>query len=279
MSVRLSASVVTYASDLTLLGEMLDSLRRSVDAAGEHLALETEVFVVINDEDPEAVELVRAVVAKQQAQASPAYLLSIIEGHGNVGYGPGQNRAIALSKAEFHLLLNPDIVMEHGAVLECLRFIGANPDVAMLAPQGFDPRNEYARLAKRSPSVAILALRALALRPSMLRGRLGRKVAHYTYGDELPSQEPHEIELASGCFMFCRTSALRAINGFDERYFLYFEDYDLSIRIREFGKIMEVPFARIVHYGGHTMTRGLRRVGHFLRSSITYFNSHGWAWL
>ncbi|NJN52908.1 MAG: glycosyltransferase family 2 protein, partial [Gammaproteobacteria bacterium] len=127
--------------------------------------------------------------------------------------------------------------------------------------------------------VAILAMRALAVRPSLTNGYFGRKVAHYTYGGELPSAAPHPIALASGCFMFCRTSALQKVNGFDERYFLYFEDYDLSLRMRQVGEIMEVPFARITHYGGHTMRRGLRRVGHFVRSSVTYFNAHGWMWL
>ena len=58
------------------------------------------------------------------------------------------------------------------------------------------------------------------------------------------------------------------MNGFDERYFLYFEDYDLSLRVKNYGQIVELPQARITHYGGHTARRDLRRVVHFLRSGV-----------
>lgn len=276
---KFSASVVTYESDLGLLDRMLDGLRRAIDVARQSLSLQAEVVVVINDEDPDVRDAVRALVATQQDRAANGCQMRIIEGHGNVGYGPGQNRAIELARTDYHLILNPDVLIEENSVRECVRFLESHADVAVLAPQGFDSRNEYARLAKRHPSVASLALRALGVGPSMSNGTLGRRVARYTYVGELPSTEPHEISLASGCFMFCRTSSLQTVNGFDERYFLYFEDYDLSVRIREVGRIMEVPFARITHFGGQTATRGARRIGHFIRSGVTFFNTHGWAWL
>ena len=206
---------------------------------------------------------------------APKYVcLRAIKGHGNVGYGAGQNRALATVTSDYHLILNPDIFLQEDALLESLRYLEEHAEVAMLVPQGFDPHNEYARLSKRHPSLLVLLLRALAVRSS--EGLLGRRVARYTYGGELPCDTPMSITLASGCFMLCRTDTLKKVNGFDERYFLYFEDYDLSLRMKNYGQIVELPQARITHYGGHTARRDLRRVVHFMRSGVRFFNRYGW---
>jgi GT2 family glycosyltransferase len=200
--------------------------------------------------------------------------MRIVKGHGNIGYGPGQNLAMERVTSDYHLILNPDVLLDDDALLESLRYLMGHPEVAMLVPQGFDPGNEYARLSKRHPSLLVLLLRALAVSSS--DGLFGRRVARYTYGGELPCDMPKPVLLASGCFMLCRTDTLRKVNGFDERYFLYFEDYDLSLRINCYGQIIELPQARIVHHGGHTARRDLRRVMHFLRSGVRFFNQYGW---
>ena len=206
---------------------------------------------------------------------APEYIrLRVVKGHGNVGYGAGQNRALETVSSDYHLILNPDVFLEEDALLEGLRYLDEHAEVAMLVPQGFDPQNEYARLSKRHPSLLVLLLRALAVSSS--DGLLGRRVARYTYGGELPCDAPKSITLASGCFMLCRTDTLKKVNGFDERYFLYFEDYDLSLRVKNYGPIVELPQARITHYGGHTARRDLRRIGHFLRSGVRFFNRYGW---
>lgn len=273
---RFTASVVTYESDEALLERLLDTLGESVARAARAYDLDATLFLVVNDEDAARVAALERLVAERVARPAPPFAIRTLVGHGNVGYGPGQNLAIRAIDSDYHLVLNPDIVVEPDVVLECIRYLDAHPEVALLAPQGFDQHREYARLAKRYPSVLVLLLRALAVRPSS--GWLGRRVTEYTYGRELPTDVPTPVELASGCFMFCRSTALKRVNGFDERYFLYFEDYDLSLKIRRFGEIREVPFARITHYGGQTARRGVRRIAYFLRSAVTFFTTHGWSW-
>ena len=230
--------------------------------------------MVINDTRDEDVATIERAVDAIRARAPENVRLRTVKGHGNVGYGAGQNRALETVSSDYHLILNPDVFLEEDAVLEGLRYLDGHAEVAMLVPQGFDPQNEYARLSKRHPSLLVLLLRALAVRGS--DGLLGRRVARYTYGGELPCDAPKSITLASGCFMLCRTDTLKKVNGFDERYFLYFEDYDLSLRLKNYGQIVELPQARITHYGGHTARRDLRRVMHFLRSGVRFFNRYGW---
>lgn len=271
---RLSASIVTYRSNIELFKSLSESLICAVRRARCEFPIVADLIVVINDtRDEDCAAIEHAVDAMRKC--APAYIcLRVVKGHGNVGYGAGQNRALATVASDYHLILNPDVFLEEDALLEGLRYLQEHPEVAMLVPQGFDPQNEYARLSKRHPSLLVLLLRALAVRSS--DGLLGRRVARYTYGGELPCDTPKSVTLASGCFMLCRTDVLKRVNGFDDRYFLYFEDYDLSLRMKSYGAIVELPQARITHYGGHTARRDLRRIGHFVRSGVRFFNRYGW---
>ena len=271
---HLSASIVTFRSNLPLFGALSESLVCALRRAHAEFAIDADLVVVINDTREEDIAAIENAVDRIRAAAPEYVRLRVVKGHGNVGYGAGQNKALEMVSSDYHLILNPDVFLETDSVLEGLRYLDEHAEVAMLVPQGFDPQNEYARLSKRHPSLLVLLLRALAVRSS--DGLLGRRVARYTYGGELPCDAPKSITLASGCFMLCRTATLKKVNGFDERYFLYFEDYDLSLRVKNYGQIVELPQARITHYGGHTARRDLRRVVHFLRSGVRFFNRYGW---
>ena len=270
----MSIGVVTYRSGGDLVGRLLESLVASVRCAAANLAMEVTVLVVCNDEEPEQVRAVSALVHDLAPSAPQCMRCELVAGHGNIGYGAAQNLALRRSSADFHLVLNPDVELDAHALLNSLRFLDANPDAVLVAPRALDGAGRNAGLAKREPSVLVLLLRALSVKVSP--GLFGRRVGRYVYSDRLPSEHPQAIDLASGCYLFCRTAALKAVGGFDERYFLYFEDYDLSHRIAGHGRIYEVPDVRIRHYGGHTARRGPARVARFVRSGIRYFNTHGW---
>ena len=270
----LSVGVVTYRSGPEVVRRLLDGLAGAVRNASAEVALDVAVLVVCNDDDPTGVGALSALIDDLAESAPECMRCELVTGHGNIGYGAAQNLAIRRSSADYHLVLNPDVELDADALLESVRFLDSNPDAAIVAPQGLDGLGRYAGLAKREPSVGVLLLRALSVRASS--GFFGRRVGHYIYNDRLPSERPQPIDLASGCCMFCRASALRAVGGFDERYFLYFEDYDLSRRIAAHGRIFEVPGVRIRHHGGDTARRGLGRIARFVRSGIRYFNTYGW---
>jgi GT2 family glycosyltransferase len=269
--VRVTASVVTFRSDPILLKKLLESLRRAAHVAGNQRPMELWIHVVVNEPDQGVENQVQGLVCDALGAASEHIGVAMIAGHGNVGYGAAQNLSLSRSDGKYHLLLNPDLVIDDGALAACIQHMEDHPNTVLIAPQGFDALGRYARLAKRRPTPWVLALRALGIPPS--GGFLGRRIAAYTYADCLPGDEAVEIELASGCFMFCRTAALKSIGGFDERYFLYFEDYDLSLRLARHGLLQELPTVRVVHHGGRTARRGLYRIYHFLRSAFIFFRS------
>ena len=84
------------------------------------------------------------------------------------------------------------------------------------------------------------------------------------------------VELIGGCFIFLRTSLFRQLDGFDQRFFMYFEDFDLSIRAKEYGSIAYVPTVKITHSGGDVGRKNYRHHLYFIRSAIRFFNKHGW---
>lgn len=274
MNPSLSVGIVAYQSDLDAFSRLLNTLAEALRVAARELGMGAVVWAVLNDESPERRQSLAALVRRQTALALERLDFQIIEGHGNIGYGAGQNLAIRRSRADFHLVLNPDVELEPRALVECARHLEAHPECVLVAPQGFDGAGRYLGLAKRETSLLTLALRGLSVRPS--DGLFGRRVGRYVYRDRLPSPNPQPIALASGCFMFCRASALKAAGGFDERFFLYFEDYDLSRRLSRQGALCEAPNVRIRHHGGRTARRGPRRIFQFARSAVRYFNRYGW---
>jgi GT2 family glycosyltransferase len=93
---------------------------------------------------------------------------------------------------------------------------------------------------------------------------------------DCPYDRQMDVECLSGCFMFFRSSVLAALQGFDERFFLYFEDFDLSRRARRMARNTYFPGAEVVHAYGGEHRRSLRVRMNFLASAIRYFNKWGW---
>ena len=152
-----------------------------------------------------------------------------------------------------------------------------NPDVVLVAPRvdGEDGTREF--LCRRYPSVLVLLLRAFA--PGFIRRRFVERLDSYEMRDVCSGESSAEVILASGCFMLIRGDAFAAAGGFDERYFLYFEDYDLSMRLAGLGKLRFQPAMAIVHHGGYAASKGLRHIGLFVRSGCRFFNQYGWRWI
>ena len=268
----LSVGVVVYHSDLALLSETLVSLRAAVARARQDGELGPVVVTVVDNGSPDPLALDRSV-----ASALPpdqGIEVAITRGHGNVGYGRGHNIAIAPSAMAYHLILNPDAVLDPAAIGESLRFLRANPDVGMLAPDVRGSGGERQYLCRRYPSVLVLLLRGFA--PPWIKARFTRLLDRYELRDRMDADVVQDVPLASGCFMFARRSVLDAVGGFSPKYFLYFEDYDLSMRIRRTSRIAYVSRVRIVHHGGEAAKKGKTHVRLFLGSALRFFRTHGW---
>ncbi len=274
MPVRLSASIVVYHSSLEELRSTVESLRDSFQAARAEGKLDQAALWLV-DNGSDDMSLLDRVVADALGDADWIGL-EIVRGQGNVGYGGGHNLAITAANSDYHLVLNPDVIVSRRAIGEAIDYLEANAAVDLLTPHVVNPHGERQYLCKRYPSVLVLFLRGFA--PGPLRRRFTDSLQRYEMHDLLENQVRVGIPIATGCFMFVRTIALHRVGGFSPKYFLYFEDFDLSLRLGRTADIAYVPQVRITHSGGGAARKGWTHRRLFVRSAVTFFRDHGWKW-
>ena len=275
MSASLTVSVVTYAPEFVVLVETLGSLARALDRAyAEECLGQSRVTVIDNGPGTRFAEPLRQLV---HAALPAPFEAEVLSGHGNVGYGRGHNLALLVSDADYHLVLNPDVTLAPEAIVAALSYMKRNAEIVILAPEASDERGEPLYLCKRYPSVLDLTLRGFA--PRAVRRLLRARLDHYEMRDLPRSEAKRGVPILSGSFMFCRRGPIAAIGGFSDAFFVYFEDFDLSLRAAAVGGLAYVPTVRIVHRGGHAARKGLCHVALFARSALTFFNRHGWKWV
>ncbi len=200
--------------------------------------------------------------------------LQLVQGQGNVGYGAGHNLAIIKSNATFSLLMNTDIELDTDALWQGLSYLEANPGTAAVSPSAVFDSGDKQYLCKRFPTVFDFFLRGFM--PGFVRHVFSRRLAIFEMR-ELPEDKPtNDIPIISGCFMLCRTDALQKAAGFNEDYFLYFEDFDLSMRLNEHYSLAYLPAMKIIHHGGHSSRKGVRHIGLFIQSARRFFSTYGW---
>src|SRR5690606_11033925 len=131
-------------------------------------------------------------------------------------------------------------------------------------------------LCKQYPALWDLFLRGFA--PAWLKRLFSKRLQRYECRDLTNGAAPADVPLISGCFMLCRTEQLQRAGGFDEGFFLYFEDFDLSLALGKLGRLRFLPDCRIVHHGGNTARKGLKHIRYFVRSAARFYRKHGWKW-
>lgn len=261
----ISVGIVVYRSDLGLLAVCLDRLATAVRSLAPGVAT---VFIVDNGPD-DCSPALAAFVASRTNTDDP-FRLEVLTGHGNVGYGRGNNLVIERAEAEWHLVLNPDAELEPDALRNGVAWMTQDPSVGMLAAWTAGADGETQHLCKTYPSVAVLALRAVGL-------PIGRRLrAAYDVRPDPGPVTDVTGRLVSGSFMLCRASVLKSIGGFDPSYFLYFEDFDLSLRLGRIARVLWARDVRIVHHGGSAARKGWLHRRLFARSAARFFSRHGW---
>jgi GT2 family glycosyltransferase len=275
MPASLAVSIVTHAPDWRLLARALASLAEAVAVARARGSLESASLLLV-DNGPEGLAQTLRSLAEAAFARAPGTALEVISGHGNVGFGRGHNLALARSRGECHLVLNPDVELDVDAIDAGLRYLGEHPEVGALTPSVRNAEGLRQYLVKAYPSVDVLVLRGFV--PRVLHGPFRRSLDAYELRGLDWDREQVPVTLASGCFLLCRRASLEAVRGFDPSFFLYFEDFDLTLRLSRVSRIAYCPDVRILHHGGEAASKGWRHIRLFLASARRFFSRHGWRW-
>ncbi|HHG74671.1 MAG TPA: glycosyltransferase [Persephonella sp.] len=203
--------------------------------------------------------------------------LEYIFNNKNMGFGRAHNIAMRKSieeRASYHLVLNPDVYFEQGVLEELYNFMEKNQGVGLVMPKVLFPDGNIQYLCRLLPTPFDLFGRRF-LNFSLFERIINRRNEIY----ELRFTGYDNIMIVpnlSGCFMFLRTSVLQKVGLFDERFFMYMEDTDLSRRVYRVAETIYYPYVSIYHEYGRGSYKDKRLLKYHIKSAIKYFNKWGW---
>lgn len=216
---------------------------------------------------------------------SPTYeLKNVIKGDNvvyihnstNLGFGAAHN--IAISKAmewgsNYHFVINPDILVKTDVVMPMIDFMENNLGVGMMMPQILNNDGTPQNLPKLLPSPYSVLMRKVRFPKTVYNKFINKYELRNIDGKRV-----YEAPILSGCFTLFRVEALRIVGCYDDQFFMYFEDWDLSRRIHREYQTIYYPLVSVYHgyESGANKSRRLFKI--FVQSAIKYFNKWGWLW-
>ncbi len=269
---RTSVIVVNYNSSA--------HARRCVESVLADLRLNTEV-------SPSRgfrlqAELIEIIVIDNASDDDPETVLAnlphtrLIRNARNVGFGAAVNQAVRITDVPLLWLLNPDCVVERGAFDALRRALEAHPDCAIAAPQLLNADGTTQASARGEPDAwtGLFGRRSLLTKffPSSAQARRNLPAADIVAS----GVESDAVDWVMGAAMLIRRERFDEVGGFDERYFMYWEDADLCRRLRDRGyTVRYVPSARVAHAGGvSAKSSSVTATRAFHDSAYRYYATH-----
>ncbi len=243
---RLSVIILNYN-----VRYFLELCLKSVEAAIEDL--EAEIIVVDNNSSDDSCEMVK--------QQFPNVIL--IENNENSGFSKGNNLGVAKAKGEYLCILNPDTVVAEDIFKDMLQFAETKQDLGIIGCQLIDGKGEFLPESKRHIPTARIAFQKM----------MG--YANNYYNLDIDENDIGKTDVLVGAFMLLKQETYNTVGGFDEDYFMYGEDIDLSYKILKagftnyyFGK------ASVIHFKGESTLKDKVYAKHFYRAMEIFYRKH-----
>lgn len=251
MNHTLSISIVTF-NNVTEISNLLDPIISFSDV---------DIFIIDNNSTDGTVEYI-------SSKYPQVHVISNIK---NIGFGAAHNKIIEHLTSEFHIFVNPDIVITNKTLIDVISFMKTHESVVAMSPKvkNFDNTEQF--LPKKAPTIRY-----------MIGGRLEYISTKFSFWRDkytLKNQkimDCMDVDFCTGCFFVTRTHCLRELKGFDERYFLYFEDADLTRRLQNLGRTIYNPHIEVLHEWKRDSSKSYKLFMISLKSMIRYFNKWGW---
>ncbi len=247
-SVKLSACIVTYNNAGIISNTIEAMLKYTKD-------FDLDFFVFDNLSQDNTCDIIK----------SKFPTVKLIESDINLGFGQGHNMIINTIHSKYHFIVNPDAIINKDTFPKIIDFFENNEDVAMLCPKILNADLTEQILPVKNPTVKYLSSRSY---------KIFRKIrASYTRASER-NCDVMDIEVCTGSFMVARTDLLKQVGGFDDRFFMYLEDADISRRVKKLGRIVMLRTAYIVHMWERASSKKLKFLLIHIKSSLKYL----WKW-
>ena len=247
----LNASIVIYNHSLSEIKPLVEILRKSV--------LVSAIFLI--DNSPKAHPNFETLEATYHFTGK------------NLGYGAAHNIAIRQTIEQnipYHLVINPDITFEPEILSVIEQFMNNNSTIGQLMPKVFYPNGEIQYLCKLLPTPFDLIFRRFLPESWTKRRREKFELRASGYNRIM------DVPYLSGSFMFLRTEAIKQVGLFDERFFMYPEDIDLTRRIHQKFRTVFYPEVSVIHCHAQESYSNYKLLIVHISNMIKYFNKWGW---
>jgi N-acetylglucosaminyl-diphospho-decaprenol L-rhamnosyltransferase len=258
----LSVIIVNYNVKY-FLEQCLCSVRKAIGelavATGER---NVEVWVVDNNSTDGSIEYLQ----------SRFPFVQFIKNTTNKGFSKANNQGLQKASGKYVLFLNPDTILPEDAFTSCIAFMESTADAGALGVQMIDGTGQYLKESKRGfPSFWVSFCKMSGLTRSLPTSKI---FARYYMG-HLSNQEINKVDILSGAFMLVRKAALDKTGGFDEQFFMYGEDIDLSYRLQQSGyNNYYFPDCTIIHFKGESTRKDSKYVRQFYKAMVQFVQKH-----
>ena len=202
--------------------------------------------------------------------------LTIIRNRGNKGFGVACNQGAASSDADYLLFLNPDTRLFDNSLTVPLAFMQdkRNQNVGICGIQLVDDKGRVAKTCAHFPSLSRFAIQSVGLNKLLAMKGAGVHMSEWDH------QSERQVDHVIGAFFFMRKTVFEALNGFDQRFFVYLEDVDVSLRAKQAGwETSYLTDSQAFHEGGGTSSQiKATRLFYSLRSRLMYGFKHFPVW-
>jgi GT2 family glycosyltransferase len=254
--VELSVIIVNYN-----VKHFLEQCLYAVQKAAERVS--AEIIVIDNNSSDGSVEYLEPLFPAVQW----------ISNKENTGFGRACNQGLRLSKGKYVLFLNPDTILPENCFRQCISFLEEHPGAGALGVKMLDGAGKFLKESKRSfPSPSTSLFKLIGLSKLFPRSKI---FARYYLG-HLDENSNHEVEVLAGAFMMVKREVLKKTGGFDEAFFMYGEDVDLSYRIHRAGyKNFYYAGCSIIHFKGESSRkRSINYVRMFYTAMSIFVRKH-----
>jgi len=190
--------------------------------------------------------------------------IEIIKNDKNIGFGAAHNSILARVDSEYHLIVNPDIIFIENTIYDIYNYMEKNIEIGLVTPKIINQNGTMQLLPKRKPKLIYLLSRRISF-------NFLEKYRYFYEMRDKDLQKKHDIEFSSGCFIFIRTELLKKVGGFDERYFLYFEDADLTLKVLSRSRVQYNPDYIVIHRWDRASKRRYKYLLIQIHSMFKYF--------
>lgn len=219
--------------------------------------LKVEVIVIDNNSADDTCENIK----------SKFPLVSLISNKKNVGFSKANNQGVKIASGEFVLILNPDTIVAEDTFAKILNFAKEKQNLGVLGVKLIDGAGNFAPESKRGIPTPLASFYKLF-------GISGKRTGKY-YATHLTEDETGVVEVCSGAFMLLKRATFNEVKGFNEAYFMYGEDIDLSIKLLNSGcQNYYFSNTQVIHFKGESTQKNLKYLKYFYEAMKIFYNKH-----